>query len=439
MGSSSTNVRYLLTRGVAAAKAGDTDEARFYLNWVLRTEASGQEEIEACFWLSEIAEEPIQKRRYLEDVLARNPLHADARRKLAILNGQLNPADVVDPERPARPAPQSPQPAASQRFTCPQCAARMVFTPDGQSLYCEHCGYQQAPGAAPAENEQDFIIAMATAQGHQRPVVMQAFQCHNCTASFVLAPNTLSLTCPYCTATYAIEATQTRELVPPQGIIPFATTQEAAQKAIRAWLDKRKIGAFAPAHGIYLPAWLFDVGGESRWQGYQGYDTAPQSGWGYDGPTPIRRPVSGSVPVLEHNVLVPAGRTLPKRLAGTLRHFDLAQVVAYDPRYLADWPAQTYEIAVGDASLVARRHVLDEIREWTRRMAAENGVSNVQVSSAGMQVESFQLVLLPVWIGHYTVDGRTYTVVANGQSGAVLGELPPGGLRGWLNRLLGDS
>ena len=41
--------------------------------------------------------------------------------------------------------------------------------------------------------------------------------------------------------------------------------------------------------------------------------------------------------------------------AEELRAFDLKQAVPFDERYLADWPAETYTINVGDASLEARR------------------------------------------------------------------------------------
>jgi hypothetical protein len=46
------NVRDLLTRGIAAAKAGNREEARFYLEWVLITEATEEQRLQAWLWLS---------------------------------------------------------------------------------------------------------------------------------------------------------------------------------------------------------------------------------------------------------------------------------------------------------------------------------------------------------------------------------------------------
>jgi len=49
------------------------------------------------------------------------------------------------------------------------------------------------------------------------------------------------------------------------------------------------------------------------------------------------------------------------------------------------------------------------------------------------------LVLLPAWLAHYTVEGRTYAVAVNGRSGVARGERPPSGARKVWNWLLGED
>jgi hypothetical protein len=122
----SDSIRDLLVRGVAAAKGGYKDEARFFLEWVLRKDAPEDAKIDAWWWLSQVADEPAEVRRYLEEVLGRQPSHPQARRALAVLDGRLAPSSIVDPdhlppvlseaEGPAREAEQA---EASLRFTCP--------------------------------------------------------------------------------------------------------------------------------------------------------------------------------------------------------------------------------------------------------------------------------------------------------------------------------
>src|SRR5438046_101481 len=86
----------LLIYGEAAAQANSRDEARFYLEWVLRSDADLEQEADAWYWLSRIADDPSEKRNCLENVLAASPNYPEARRDLAILDGQLNPKEIVD-------------------------------------------------------------------------------------------------------------------------------------------------------------------------------------------------------------------------------------------------------------------------------------------------------------------------------------------------------
>jgi len=120
--------------------------------------------------------------------------------------------------------------------------------------------------------------------------------------------------------------------------------------------------------------------------------------------------------------------------------FDLDGLVVYDSRYLADWPAETYQIPAANASLVARRQVLEEMRKQVT-YGAFGQVKDVSVSSAGLIVEYFKLVLLPLWIGRYREadEEREYTVVVNGQTGGVTGERPARGLRRLWSWLMGEE
>ena len=433
---SATNVYDLLVRGKAAAKAGDREEAEFYLEWVLRTDANDEQKMEAWLWLSEISDDPDEKRVYLEEILGRNPSHVRARRRLALLDGRLKPEHVIDPEKLRKDGNGEAQPADARRFACPRCAARMVFTPDGESLFCEHCGFgQQTLGERNVE-EQDFIVTMATAKGHLHPQAMQAFSCDGCSASYLLAPETLSVSCPYCQSSFVVQQSETRNLVPPQGIVPFKVGQEEAHQQVSRWLGR--LGRLAvkgriAVRGLYLPVWTFDIGGTIDWHGEMNELDSISTNW---------TAVSGNYPIFYDDYLVPGCKTLPERLSRIVDQFDLEAVVTYQDDYLVAWPAQTYEIAVGDASLVARGEVLKlKRREAMEQIQRRDDVRNVRFSSAGMVVESYKLLLLPVWIAHYRYRSRQYPVVVNGQTGATRGESPgrqksTAGVGDWLKRFL---
>jgi DNA-directed RNA polymerase subunit RPC12/RpoP len=276
----SEGARDLLNRGIAAAKVKDKDEARFHLEWVLRTDANRQQKAQAWLWLSEIADDPSEKRNCLEEVLAFDPSNRLARRGLAIIDGRLDPAEIVDPDRLPTELPDEPsQPAKTQRFICQKCGGKMAFKPDGQSLRCEYCGEEQALIAALEYGtmvpERDFTVAMATARGHIHPVGMTPFACQGCGASFLLTSTTLSLNCSYCGSAHVVEVSDTRQMIPPEGVIPFAVSYQEARRAFHQWCKDQGLRGkvkVTPVRGHYMPAWTFDLSGEVRWKCYADRD-----------------------------------------------------------------------------------------------------------------------------------------------------------------------
>ncbi len=427
------NVRDLLLQGIAAAKAGDKDEAHFYLESVLLKDSSESEQAQAWLWLSGLCEAPEDKRECLVQTLAINPNHASARRAIAILDGRLSPDDIVDPESVAPPSPDQIRPVQAAHYRCPGCAAPMSFKPEQTLLRCDFCGYE---GEIPADAEpspelhsfgigpleQDFIAAMATAQGHLKPIWMRNFTCEGCAVEFSLGPETISLTCPYCGAVYVTETAETREVIPPHALIPFALHEDEAERAVRQWLADRdlKPPKIAPLIGIYLPVWTFDISGELRWSGLESNGDS----W---------VPVSESYYLLLDDVAVSASRNVPPNFDRALPRFDFEHSRPYDAAFLADWPAERYQLALSDASIAARKQILDGLRRQPTRLTSGRSISDLRISSRGMAINSFKLVLVPVWLGHYRLDGQEYPLIVTGQNGAVIGSRP----EGLLDRLVG--
>lgn len=434
----SASARDLLVRGKAAAKSNDIDQARFYLEWVLQTDAAQPQRIDAWWWLAEISADPAEKREHLENILAHQPGHAEARRSLAILDGRLDPAELIDPtHRPARPAePEAPRHTRTDRFTCPNCNGQMRYSPDGQSLECPYCQRQldlaeATRAAGETVDEQDFAVALATARGHSHAVAMQSFQCQGCGVSFMVGPAVLSVTCPYCASAHVIRQPEEQPLIPPEAILPFVLAREQAHRRLQDWLRANELlecQSDAP-RGLYLPVWTFDVGGEIRWRskGVEVRRTRVKT---------VRQ--ESSRPLFYDDLLVPASRKFAK-LAAEFRHYRLDQLVPYDPAYLADWPAETYQLSTADASLTARRLAYTRAR---REVLDRTGhplaaAEELTFSSAGILVTSYKLILLPAWIGVYQYQARQYNVFINGQSGRIKGGKPRGRARSWWDKLLG--
>jgi hypothetical protein len=423
----------LVKRAILHIKSGEIETARRFLERALDAADDQGTRSEASFWLSEITVDRHIKRQLLETVLAYDMQHAQARRALAILDGKLKPDEIVDADKLKPQAAEEPRAAHADRFTCPKCGARMVFAPDGRTLFCEHCSRQEQLNIAKQGDldERDFFVAMATGEGQRKPVAMHTFICKGCGAQFVLAPEVISATCSYCGSPHVIDLNESCELIEPDGVIPLALTQQVAAQKFAEWCKTHKV-SFNPAdyvpRPIYLPVWTFDVGGTL---GYIVTIVIKQ------GRQRVYKTVAGNSPVFYNDIPVPASRKKSVLLARALHGYDFKGVVAYDPRYLADIPAQIYDISMADASLEARSIANQQQKSAIPAQFSEE-VAEVKTSTPRISVESFKLVLVPAWIVNIDIDDRTTDVLINGQSGGVQDDAPANpALKSFLNGLFG--
>lgn len=449
----SDEARDLLIYGVAAAKATSRDEARNYLEWVLRTDADYEQQAEAWYWLSTITDDPAEKRSCLENSLAAMPNFPESRRDLAILDGRLKVGDLHDPRFDVEPVvpPVGLQQGDLVLYKCPGCGARLSADGLTGSLVCSFCGYRaqqalsgdiapQVLAQSPASRvkEQDWDAAIFSTAGHRWEVpTARTFKCESCGASVIVPAGHVSTACPFCGTPHVVQSEAEHELMAPTALLPFRLSAQDAFSAVVGWL---KSAHFAPddlsrtatqvlPHPVYLPAWTFDLSGDLRWRGYtvkSEYRTV------------TRVPASGNVPIFHDDIIVPATSSLPKELIGQL-NFELHDLVPYSVDALANWPAEIYSISPADASIEARGQALEGMK--SANLIAESGsnalVEDLTVDSSDVAVLSYKLVLLPVWIGSYTYSGQVYHVIVNGHSGTVAGDVPRTLLQRVLSHFLG--
>ena len=344
--------------------------------------------------------------------------HARARRALAILDGKLKADEIIDPDHLPL-APEGLRAADAERFMCPKCGGRMSFAPDGQSLVCEYCSRNQKfatqPGSA---DEKDFIIAMATARGHGKPLNQQVFHCEGCGCEFILPPNQISTTCVYCGSPHVVNWEPEEELLAPDGIIPHAFDQKRAIQLLIDWVESHQIKPEKQVdlpRGVYLPLWTFDLGGEIDYVG----ETTCESEFHFNNQQRTIR-VSDCYPVQVNDIPIPASRKLSGVFLKLIPTFELNAVKPYDPRYLVNWPAEVYDIPMAEASLDARAQTFSRYKGDLPSLLS---IRVVSTSSAKLTVESFRLNLLPVWMTEIPFGGREHLVLINGQNGMVASDV----------------
>jgi len=430
----------LLRSGIIEAKAGQKDTARHYLERTINTSGDFDVLSEAWFWLSKVTNDPTEKRTALENCLSFDLRHFRARRDLAVLDGKLDEKDIINPD--ALPLQSTdPTQASTDRFMCPQCGAKMVFAPDGSGLICEHCTSGYKLGADGEAEEQDFLIAMATARGHGKPVAMQVFHCKGCSAEFILPPGVLSTTCAYCDSPHVVSLEKSRELLQPEGVIPQAFNQKQAARLLVDWVEGSGIkpqGVVAPPRGIYLPIWTFDIGG-----GISYYGDKYEANEGLQQRASRVVHIEGEHPIHVNDLPIPASRKISRHISRLLSTFDLEHTKPYDSRYLSNWPAEVYDVPMADASLDARSRAYAQLKG---RLPGEiKSLFNLKTSSINLAIESFKLVLIPIWLTEIQTQDKQLLVLINGQNGIVQGDMPShpkakskNGLFDWLEDLLDD-
>jgi hypothetical protein len=432
--------RQLLKSGIIDAKAGHRESARRYLDRAVYMSNDHDLLAEAWFWMSEVIDDAAEKRKALENCLAHDLRHARARKSLAILDGKLRADEIVNPDQ-LPPAPKGLRVANAERFMCPKCGGRMSFAPDGQSLLCEYCTRNQKfiaqPGTA---EEKDFLIAMATARGHGRPLDQQVFHCEGCGCEFILPPNQISSNCVYCGSPHVVDWQSEEQLLAPDGILPHALDRQRAYKILTEWFQANQIQPekrMDMPRGVYLPLWTFDLGGEILYTG-EAYETDEEIFGQRTRARQVKR-VTDGYPVQVNDIPIPASRKLSAVFLKLIPTFELRGVKPYDPGYLASWPAEVYDIPMAEASLDARAHSLSRYKRDLPGIL--DPVRLISTSSARMTVDSFRLNLLPVWMTEIPFGGREHLILINGQNGTVASDLPEKkqeskGLMDWLGDLL---
>jgi hypothetical protein len=122
-------------------------------------------------------------------------------------------------------------------------------------------------------------------------------------------------------------------------------------------------------------------------------------------------------------VLVTASASLPQPFGDELTPWDLNDLVAYQPDYLAGFRAEGYTIPLAQGHQTARARMDAVIR---REVAAHIGGDEQRIEAVETRhlAETFKHILLPVWTAAYKYNGKSYLFLVNGQTGEVQGQRP---------------
>jgi hypothetical protein len=348
--------------------------------------------------------------------------------------------------------------ATGRKFPCPGCGAKLDFDPSQRSLKCPFCGYAETVAPTSDEvRERDWeeYWANANSQGETIAGRSSEVKCKACAAVVLLEDKVVTEHCPYCGNDLENKPVSAENMILPEGILPFKVDQKSALAAFKTWLDARW---FAPGDlrqlanlgrwsGIYVPFWTYDSMTYTHYTGQRGDNyqeietyTEPETCVTTDSNgnqvsetrmvtkqrtvTKIRWwPVSGDVEHFFDDVLVCASHSIPANLMNELEPWDLHNVEAFRPEFLAGFQTERYTVDLTEGFATARGIMDGQIRTLCCR---DIGGDHQQLHSVATQHAgiTFKHILQPVWLAPYHYRDKTYRIAVNARTGEVVGTRP---------------
>ncbi len=329
------------------------------------------------------------------------------------------------------------------QYACSQCGAKLSFEPGTSELKCPYCGFESKISKPETQvDELDYQSYLEKAGQEKILHEARRVQCDKCGAETTLPADTAAGTCPFCGANMVFSE-KVSLLIKPEGLLPFKVSHREAFSNFRKWIQGLW---FAPGElkqyaetedklaGVYIPFWTYDSKTVTRYTGERGdyYYTTEQFTAVENGRSVLRTRrvrhtrwsgASGVVGNTFDDILILAGKSLPRKYVDLLAPWDLANLVPYADEYLSGFRAESYQVTLPEGFEAAKAKMEPVIEGSIRR---DIGGDEQRIGSSETQYSdiSFKHILLPVWMTAYRFREKIYRILINARTGEVQGERP---------------
>jgi hypothetical protein len=327
---------------------------------------------------------------------------------------------------------------ALEKFACPACGARAVWTPSKKALVCSYCGTESPAELRTDGNlvvEHDLVTALQKAReegGAGWQAEKQTVRCQSCRAVTVFDPRRVAQNCDFCGAPALIPVEDAGRPITPGGLLPFKVAEGRVREDIRKWYGSHfwapnALGQKAMTdtlHGLYLPFWTFDAQADCPWQAEAGYYYWERTSQGKMERRVRWQHASGRVQHFFDDVLLCASKGLHPKLMENVGPFPTTtDLLPYDPGYLSGWVVEQYQVDLIDGAQRARDRMTRELRRMCAGQVPGDTHRGLRIQPE-FSGQTFKHVLLPVWVLSYQYHAKTYQVAVNGFTGKITGEYP---------------
>ena len=242
-----------------------------------------------------------------------------------------------------------------------------------------------------------------------------AVRCQGCGGTVANKPGEPMPRCLFCGSDAAqLTPFQAEHIEAPEGFLPFAVTEPEADDAFRTfcegsfWYPSDLRDSTLTLRPLLLPAWAYSGQLETHWAGL--VSASSPSG---------KRPVSGLDTHAFHQILIPASTSLRLSELVALGSYDESALTGTDGEGLPA-PHELSEMTRSAAHARAEAEMERRHGAWIRQQI---GAISLNTSSVSQEMTG-RPVLLPVWIGAFQYNDKTYRILVNGQSGVLHGDAP---------------
>ncbi|MFZ6031417.1 MAG: hypothetical protein ACOYYS_27210 [Chloroflexota bacterium] len=346
-----------------------------------------------------------------------------------------------------RPRSQAKAAVAPQTYTCPQCGAATKYDVAAGGVACEYCGHTaqaaaQTVGRKAQESEFTVETWQQAAQGWG--VERRELHCESCGANLAVAEGSLTATCPFCASNKVNVRAAASEALRPHFVIPFKIQAAQLRTAVKAWLGR---GWFHPGElaasaavghftGMYVSYWTFDARVSAHWKAEVGHEVSERYYDHGDKEWKTRTKIewrweNGQIEQTVDDLLISGSSRLSQALIKRVEPFNLHELAAYSPDFLAGWQAQAYDITLPQAWSQGKNIVRQQAKEACYQDTHSNHVRNFSMS-ADFADETWRYILLPIYVATYRFGTKTFQVMVNGQTGNIAGQKPVAWWKVWL-------
>lgn len=317
---------------------------------------------------------------------------------------------------------------------CPACGAPLRFDPISGKSVCDFCG-----------SSFDIAVEGEVGEGGGRegissaPVELPVYNCDSCGAEIITEAVSASVKCPYC-GNNIVLTEKIEGGLRPDGLIPFRFDQKQLPDEVKKfyknkWLLPRKFfseSSLEDVSGVYVPFWLFD----SDLSGRLSYDCYKESSTREGDYKVVKKEhydVVRDVAMKFENVPANASVRLDDKLLESVEPFDYEGLKPFSMSYLSGFCAERFDKGAEDVHERAKERMESTAYSLADSKSRE-GYSGGERKSGKLKAsgERNRYMLLPVYTFLVKWQDKQYSFAMNGQTGKVVGELPPYGKKAFL-------